>query len=647
MGAEEFDRNNKTRLKLVVTQQRHNNNHNTTVVGLGCTVQKPGGMHQDCSTSLTAMEGYGSLGFSDVNSAVRKKRSNTFRRPRNDSQVPLDYRDISSLSSTPPSDDSSKGSSDDNNDFGSVSQRKEINLNQCGSRASFSNLAESESAKNVIKNEDGGFADSDEASNDGSFRGSNEQRNSGVDSRRSSKGVLAPANWKSTSKVGHSEVASDGLDNENKVKKVKLKVGGVTRTIQAKTISDGASAVGSSTTKSSHISGSPRPRQKLIQDNSDDNRSFTSDKGTGLQGQGATLKDASRNSYAGNADPLSDRMPDENIYVNKMEKDEPLRKSKRVPKRRLLVDTFDDEDDDDVEIRYLEKLKTSKVSTGCGVEDKDDKERESRTQRKISWLSKRNADAKYAVDMGDYGSSRSVKETKKSRSGRVYGDTDYVEEEEPISDCELDSKRKRPRKEFVESLIDPKKERTVTTRQRALQTGKDVSSSVSLIEFPNGLPPAAPRKQKEKLSEVEQQLKKAEAAQRRKMQVEKAARESEAEAIRKILGQDSSRKKREDKIKKRQENLAQEKAANAEIVASDSVRWVMGPSGTVVTFPDEIGLPTIFDSKPCSYPPPREKCAGPSCSNPYKYRDSQSKLPLCSLQCYKAIHKKMPPLSAC
>lgn len=31
----------------------------------------------------------------------------------------------------------------------------------------------------------------------------------------------------------------------------------------------------------------------------------------------------------------------------------------------------------------------------------------------------------------------------------------------------------------------------------------------------------------------------------------------QAEAIRKILGQDSSRKKREDKIKKRQEELAQ------------------------------------------------------------------------------------------
>ncbi|GJT94392.1 root hair defective 3-like protein, partial [Tanacetum coccineum] len=45
--------------------------------------------------------------------------------------------------------------------------------------------------------------------------------------------------------------------------------------------------------------------------------------------------------------------------------------------------------------------------------------------------------------------------------------------------------------------------------------------------FPNGLPPALPRKNKDKLNEVVQQLKKAEAAERRKMQNEKAARESE------------------------------------------------------------------------------------------------------------------------
>ncbi|CAA2985330.1 E3 ubiquitin- ligase RBBP6, partial [Olea europaea subsp. europaea] len=55
---------------------------------------------------------------------------------------------------------------------------------------------------------------------------------------------------------------------------------------------------------------------------------------------------------------------------------------------------------------------------------------------------------------------------------------------------------------------------------------------------------------------MEQQLKKAEITQRRKMQTEKAAWESNAEAIRKILNQDSSRKKREDKVKKPQEELA-------------------------------------------------------------------------------------------
>ncbi|KAB5556124.1 hypothetical protein DKX38_007033 [Salix brachista] len=148
---------------------------------------------------------------------------------------------------------------------------------------------------------------------------------------------------------------------------------------------------------------------------------------------------------------------------------------------------------------------------------------------------------------------------------------------------------------------------SVTTCQRALQTGKDVSSGfASLIEFPYGLPPAPPKKKKEKLSELEQQLKRAEAHQRRRMQ---------AEAIRKILGQDSTRKKREDKLKKRQEEMAQERATNA-MVASDHVRWVMGPAGT---FPSEMGLPSIFDSRPCRY-----KFLG-----------------------FVTIHEKMQPLTAC
>jgi hypothetical protein len=92
--------------------------------------------------------------------------------------------------------------------------------------------------------------------------------------------------------------------------------------------------------------------------------------------------------------------------------------------------------------------------------------------------------------------------------------------------------------------------------------------------------------QKEKLSDVEIQAKKAEAAQRRKMQVEKAEKEqqvcfcassselylpvlfcwgerdailqpqtAQAEAMRKILGIDSEKKKEEKKLKEREERV--------------------------------------------------------------------------------------------
>ncbi|CAH8353310.1 unnamed protein product [Eruca vesicaria subsp. sativa] len=182
-----------------------------------------------------------------------------------------------------------------------------------------------------------------------------------------------------------------------------------------------------------------------------------------------------------------------------------------------------------------------------------------------------------------------------------------------------------------------------TTRTRALLSGKDPYSPIGSVplEFPDGLPCPSSKRQKQKLSEVEQQSKKAEAAQRRRIQSEKAAQEAEAEAIRKILGQDSGRKKKEEKIKKQQEERAQERATRSSTLPSDTIRLVIGPSGTTLTFSEDIGLPDIF--KPCthSYPPPREKCVGPNCEKAYKYRDSKSKLPLCSLTCYKAIQAKM------
>ncbi|KAF3599274.1 hypothetical protein F2Q69_00039073 [Brassica cretica] len=190
-----------------------------------------------------------------------------------------------------------------------------------------------------------------------------------------------------------------------------------------------------------------------------------------------------------------------------------------------------------------------------------------------------------------------------------------------------------------------------TTRTRALQSVKDPYSTTGSgpLEFPDGLPCPSSKRQKQKLSEVEQQSKKAEAAQRRRIQSEKAAQEAEAEAIRKILGQDSGRKKKEEKIKKQQEERAQERATRSSTLPADTIRLVIGPSGTTLTFSEDIGLPEIFKPITHRYPPPREKCVGPNCEKAYKYRDSKSKLPLCSLTCYKAIQEKMQqqPLIHC
>lgn len=221
------------------------------------------------------------------------------------------------------------------------------------------------------------------------------------------------------------------------------------------------------------------------QDNSEDDDSFTSEKGKGSQ----QVPPSENVTKVGK----TDRFCGGRMDANQTEKLEPVRKSNRILRRRF-VDETPDYGDDDMEVRYLEKLKKSKVTTDYGVDYKDDEERKSRKQRKISTVLKLDTSGQN-VDRVYYSSSRSEKENKKSVLQRVSDDIDYVEEEEPISDGEPDSRRKKPRKEFVDSVATHKNMMTVTTRQRALQTGKDVSScsGASLIEFPNGLPPAPPK----------------------------------------------------------------------------------------------------------------------------------------------------------
>jgi INO80 complex subunit B len=513
-------------------------------------------------------ENGGSSRLESIGNMVRRKRSQTSRRPRPESQPLTESRDRSSLSSTP-SDDASKLSSDDTNGVDPNPRRKLFNLNQCDSKSDYPNK---KFRKEDVAN---GISYSNEAAIE----------------------------------QGATQVTGDELGNKNTLKKVKLKLGGVTRTIQAKS---------SNSTKTARATDATKPRQKLtVQGDSEEEHSPSSDKKGGLQG--IPWKDFSRVGFSIQTEESSSMGKS-----NAKSSSERVRKSKRVPKKKVLDGAFDDDEDDD-EIRYLEKIKISKLAAGS---NKDfDEDSSALKHRRVS-------------KSGGKRDSPEDLDAKRAKSE----DVDY-EEEQRGSDGEPGGGKKNQNSDSPPG--ENKREMSLTTRQRAL-LGKDASAAgSSSIEFPNGLPPPAPRKQKEKLTEVEQQLKKAEAAEKRRVQNEKAARESEAEAIRKILGQDSSRKKREDKLKKRQEEIAQERAANAHTITPSTVRCVMGPQGTVVTFSNDLGLPHIFHPKPSSYPPPREKCAGPSCTNIFKYRDSKSKLPLCSLQCYKAINQKIHSETAC
>lgn len=567
------------------------------------------------------MDNYeGGLGMSTTSKPLRKRRSNLNRRPTvNESESPLEYHDSVSRSSTP-SDHISDAPSEGNIISESIPWRKGLHPTHSTTRASFTNLSDAEKERTNF-DEDGMLLEADDFNSVTEDNPADASWKSRVENSPGSDSVMGSHHSR---QLG---TTSDGIGAGNKFNKVKLKVGGVTHTIHTRSSFNGSSVSGTSVSKLAP-SDSIYPPHKLNQGNLDSHFS-------GVQGElrGVPWKDFSKTGFSfGKVD--SSRVNAPGKSVRKSLNHGRLSKTKS----RYLSDEFydvEDDDEDDDEIRYLQKLKSSKIASSDST---DHDEPRGKKLRKISRVMERKNDDN-SLGLAEYDSSRPSKESKKSRSLRAFEDTDYMEEES-VSDVEIELKNKKPIKEQVDVAEYSKTESSITTRRRAILTGRDGSTGLGAgpIQFPDGLPPAPPRKQKEQLTEVEQQLKRAEAAQRRKMQTEKAARESEAEAIRKILGQDSTRKRREEKIRKQQEELAQERNALAGIVPSSVVRWIMGPSGTIVTFPDDIGLPSIFEPKPCSYPPPREKCAGPSCTNAYKYRDSKSKLPLCSLQCYKAIH---------
>ncbi|XP_006664638.1 eukaryotic translation initiation factor 5B [Oryza brachyantha] len=472
-------------------------------------------------------------------------------------------------------------------------------------------------------------SDEDAASSDGEVPRREVHLDGGPSPDRATEGVLSPANPRGLHKTkGSNQLHSEGSvggggggssshgarvmtanhepSTGDKTRKLKLKIGGIRRSAPAKPSPD--------VSDSRSLPAKP-PRPGDLQQ-----RQKHGNKAEGTKD--SSRLPSSRDKKTKKEKSIEDAStPEQPAKFQREPSSDPVRKSRRLSKKPIV----DSELDEDYDTNIVEDLGTSE---GTEVHTREPTKKVGSSSKKNTTKKAKSRSTAYEID-NDFVSSRSIRDSKKR--SRESTDVDNTEEE-PASDNELDAKN-RKQKSVTESPSNVRSE-PLTTRRRALQSWMDGSSN-SAIEFPDGLPSAPSRSKKDKLSEEEMHAKKAEAAQRRKMQVEKATKESEAEAIRKILGLDSEKKKEERKQKEREEK---ERAARAQTLPGNTIRWVMGPSGTVVSFPEEVGLPSIFNSKPCNYPPPREKCAGPSCTNAYRYRDSKLNLPLCSLKCYRAVH---------
>ncbi|KAF8748271.1 hypothetical protein HU200_013016 [Digitaria exilis] len=548
------------------------------------------------------MEGRGNPPLTSTEAVIKKPRSVASRKPRSTEQLASEYNGMCAPSRNIFHDDDAGVEAGGH-------QRKELYLNSPEMKGS---VAHKNDVSRKLRKED---------RSGGDYDGHSRSRKSKEAAQHGGGGVLALEC--TTGGPGSPDnprlVPRDAsVPGENRLRKVKLKVGGITRTIHTKTVPE----AGGSDIPAMLDGSSYRHKHK-------DSGGYTT---KGTHGSHVEEKPGNRHDIS----PSSDT----------------VRKSKRIPKKKTLDG---DSDDEDGELRYLEKLRGAKVApdpmtTGLGVYD--DSTDDALKKKKLSKVSK-NKSTPYEVDE-DFTMSRFGKDGRKKL--QLGDDNESVEEEESEMDENNGLKE-------LDSPSDAKIETPgLTTRQRALQ-GRG-GHGENLIEFPDGLPTASSRskflvlvlsfllafnisawdtdnaiidyvtEQKEKLSEVEIQAKKAEAAQRRKMQLEKAEKEQQAEAMRKILGIDSEKKKEEKKLKEREEK---EKQAKLEEYRKNCIQTVMGPTGTVITFPESMGLPSIFNSKPVSYPPPREKCAGPNCTNPFKYRHSKTMVPLCSLACYRAV----------
>ncbi|CAO2818718.1 unnamed protein product [Amaranthus hypochondriacus] len=407
-----------------------------------------------------------------IGTIFKKKRSHIPRPPRPESQPLSNERDIACLSSSPSSNYVKAGFSDEIGGGDHISRGKELSLSPCVSSFPGASVLDGEKHRKNYKED---ISLNELYSNSGP-RDSSDQGHSGSNHIRSRECVLALEDWKITNrakeslkpqktmtlnrKKGDITVPSpDVLGNNTKLKRLKLKVGGATRTI------DGNS-------KSSYVEVATVTQKSDHKDNSESKSSPSRDKKGGLQG--IPWKDFSKSGFTFGRDESTTKGVRKNGSVKQNDKFDSAPKNKQISKKRVS-DGFDDYEDDD-EVRYMKKLKIAKCYAGFGKDDENPSRKHQRSSGNIPL----NTAADASLRLGKDGKKRSPSEG-----------TDYVEEEEPASNGEPVGKiKKKSRKEPVDALVEPPQEITLTSRQRALQAGRNASGAGgSVIEFPNGLPP--------------------------------------------------------------------------------------------------------------------------------------------------------------
>ncbi|KAM7366398.1 hypothetical protein PAMP_015840 [Pampus punctatissimus] len=157
------------------------------------------------------------------------------------------------------------------------------------------------------------------------------------------------------------------------------------------------------------------------------------------------------------------------------------------------------------------------------------------------------------------------------------------------------------KKEVDESML--------TARQKALLHKQQIQP---LLELPMGY--------KEKEMTAEMMQKREERARKRRLQAAKKAEENKNQTIERLT------KTSKAKIKSMKEKKSKQSQCPM-IRYSDSVQ------GVAISFP--AGVPTPFPAPPCPPPLAPASCGVSGCTNLKKYSCSKTRVPLCSLECYK------------